>query len=171
MNMWELLLSLFALSLLTGYLILWKKLKALSGQEGSLSQGLQLLQTKIAILEDLSNRVEEQQKQAQIFFDNKHKQMQELLDTMEEKIRNLNEKSSWLLDHGEQLAERELTIKLTRAAILAHKGVPAVEIAKRLGLGLQEAELIASLNSQTLQFDIESLPNWLKKSIEQELRG
>lgn len=141
--------------------LLWSRLKHLTGDEGRLKQGLQILQTKIAILEDLGRKVDEQAQEMFQIMDYKKNAVEALLARADATIQNMEHKTELIATDSEVLLERENAIKFTKAAILANKGVPPKEIARKLGLGLQECELIYSLNSHQLQFKLDELPGWM----------
>jgi hypothetical protein len=147
---------------------LWKRLKLLTGDEGRLKQGLQILQTKLAILEDLSAHIETQMQQANQIFETKEKSLENLLEESKKMMSILDEKSFLITASSETLRERENAIKFTQAALLAHKGLIPSLIAEKIGLGLQESELIYSLNRETLQFKVEELPHWMIPHIESD---
>jgi len=141
--------------------LLWSRLKHLTGDEGRLKQGLQILQAKIAILEDLGKRVDEQSQQMIQILDYKKNSLETLLEKVDFTIQNIDDKSIAANSTAEMRVERENVIKFTKAALLASKGVLPIEIANRIGLGIQESELIYSLNSHQLQFKLDELPGWM----------
>jgi hypothetical protein len=149
--------------------LLWSRLKHLIGDEGRLKHGLQILQTKISILEDLGRRVDEQGQQMIQILDYKRNAIESLLAKADSTIQNMENQTILATTDSEVLLERENAIKFTKAALLANKGVPPREIAQKLGLGLQECELIYSLNSHTLQFNLDELPGWMLPHIQENI--
>jgi len=150
-------------------LLLWSRLRHLTGDEGRLKQGLQILQTKIAILEDLGRKVDEQASQLMQVLEHKRLTIESLLDNANNVMTQIENKTTLAAVDPETLVERENAIKFTKAAILANKGLRPNEIASRLKLGIQEAELIYSLNAQQLQFKLEELPGWMLPHIQNEI--
>lgn len=149
--------------------LLWSRLRHLTGDEGRLKQGLQILTTKIAILEDLGQKVDEQSQQTLKILDLKKEAIESLLEKAIATMHQIDEKTSQVTVNSEALVERDNAIKFTKAALLANKGVSAAEIAQQVGLGIQESELIYSLNSQHLQFKLEDLPGWMLPHIQETI--
>jgi hypothetical protein len=149
--------------------LLWVRLRHLTGDEGRLKQGLQILQTKIAILEDLGRKVDEQSSQIMQVLDHKRATIESLLERAHSVMAQIENKTTLACADSETLIERENVIKFTKAAILANKGLRPNEIASRLNLGIQEAELIYSLNAQQLQFKLDELPGWMLPHIQDDL--
>jgi hypothetical protein len=67
-------------------LVLWQKSKVNSKEDPRLSRGLQILQNKIAILEDLSDRTDVQIKQIAALLDQKSRDVQEKILSAERHV-------------------------------------------------------------------------------------
>ncbi len=140
-----------------------------------LSRGLQLLQSKIAVLEDLSDRTETQVKQMTYLLEKKGAEVQEKISAAEvqlEAIRNSMQKSMEVaqifqdkIPH-EEIIERQATAKYVAAAQMAHRGSSADEISKKLEMPIGEVLLITKLNREGLMFSEEQLPEWAKLKVE-----
>ncbi len=177
---WFLTQLFFDLVLLFAIGLLFGKLKQTVGDDGRIRQGLQILQNKIAILEDLQQKIDEQFKALSQILDIKNKKMDEsvlmassLIKTLEIKIQEGNK---ILLDLPDNLKininhEDEQTLIYARAAIISSRGgedVSPLQLSTHLGISYEEAELIYKLNHKGLQFDITSLPEEIKIRLENE---
>lgn len=158
--------------------LIWSRLKHLSGDEGRLRQGLQILQSKIAILEDLSGQVDDQFKQLTYMLDLKSKafdakltEASELLSKLADGVTEASAAAHNLSENlqPEVLLERETAIRYVKAALLARAGKSTTEISSQLGVGFEEAELICKLNRSQLQFKVDELPEWMKPQLKNEL--
>jgi uncharacterized protein YerC len=137
-----------------------------------LSRGLQLLQSKIAILEDLSDRIERQVQQSIQLMESKSKDLQKQFDETDQQIFKIDSAMAKSLDVAkmfqdriphEEIIERKSTAKFVKAARMAHQGVTNEEIVNELGLSMGEVEFVAKMNRQKLQFSEDELPEWAKE--------
>lgn len=143
-------------------------------EDPRLSRGLQLLQSKISVLEDLSDRTDAQVKQLTKLLETKISQIQAKIQEAETQISRVEssmEKSREVasifqdkIPHDE-IVERKNTIKYIQAAKMAHKGHSVDEILAKLDLPRAEAEFIAKVNRQQLMFDESQLPVWAKSDL------
>ncbi|MGZ3802364.1 MAG: DUF2802 domain-containing protein, partial [Bdellovibrio sp.] len=76
MSFWFLLQVLVNLILLSGIIAMWVRLSRPPKDDPRLSKGLQLLQSKIAVLEDLSDRTETQVNQLTALLEQKVREIQ-----------------------------------------------------------------------------------------------
>jgi hypothetical protein len=166
---WILVSIVLNLILLALFVVLLKRYQAITGEEGRLKHGLQILTSKIAVLEDLSHNVDEQAQHLFRILDQKTKQIESLVTMTEQKLSEMRKQAELLESDPEELQERQNAVKLTRAALLANKGYTPKQLADMTGLGLQECELIYTLNKDRLQFAPDALPYWLKKQLAEEL--
>jgi hypothetical protein len=137
-----------------------------------LSKGLQLLQNKIAVLEDLSDRTETQVSQLTALLEQKVKVIQLSVQAADKQINKIEQSMQKSLEvakifqdripHSEIL-ERQSTIKYVKAARLAHQGLSVEEIANQVDLSRGEIEFIAKVNREQLMFCEESLPEWAQE--------
>jgi mannose/fructose/N-acetylgalactosamine-specific phosphotransferase system component IIB len=157
------------LFLAVGVYVLWVKLKQPPQDDPRLSRGLQLLQSKIAVLEDLSDRTEVQVGQLTALLEQKVRKVQakieesqkqiQMIDQSMQRSREVAEIFQDKIPH-EEIIERQNTIKYIKAAQLAHEGKTVAEISQLVDLPIGEIEFIAKVNRDQLQFDIQSLPDW-----------
>jgi hypothetical protein len=122
-----------------------------------LTQGLRLLQSKISILEDLSDHTENQVKQLMTLLD---KKLHEVRHTIHEVHHHIGEvdrsiqKSQKMAQEiqneimPDRLVEKKLENKYIQAAQLAHQGRSVSEIVQALGLPQAEVELIVKVNQK-----------------------
>lgn len=151
--------------------ILWSKLKKPPQDDPRLSRGLQLLQSKIAVLEDLSDRTDVQVKQLTALLEQKTRQVQQKIEDAQkhmnqvdhsiERSREMAEIFQDKIPH-EEIIERQNTIKYVRAARMAHEGASLAEIAQAVDLPMGEIEFIAKVNKDRLMFDQDALPEWAR---------
>ncbi len=137
-----------------------------------LSRGLQLLQSKISILEDISDRTEIQVRQLITLMDQKIREVQQkiqladkhvqLVKVSMEKSREVAKIFEDRIPH-EEIIERQTTTNYVRAAKMAHEGKSMTEIMQQVPLPRAELELLLKLNKQQLMFSEDLLPDWLKE--------
>ena len=152
--------------------MLWVRVNRPAKEDPRLSRGLQLLQSKISILEDLSDRTDRQVKQLVHILEerarglsNKILKAEEMIATIEQssaKSRQVAEIFQDKIPH-EEIIERQNTAKYVQAAQLAHEGRTAAEISTALDIPESEAEFIVKVNKDELTFDQEALPAWAKQ--------
>jgi mannose/fructose/N-acetylgalactosamine-specific phosphotransferase system component IIB len=154
---------------------LWVKITKIQNQEDQrLSKGLQLLQSKLAVLEDLSDRTEVQVNQLIAILEGKIKDIQSKLIDADKVIGKIEKNIAKSLEVAnifqdkiphQEILERQYTKKYVKAAQLAHAGHTIDEIAQVVELTQGEIELIVKLNKDRLQFDISELPVWAKEEM------
>lgn len=77
------------LILVVGLVTSWIKVIKSSKEDPRLSKGLQLLQSKISVLEDLSDRTQSQTQKLNLQLDQKTKEVKELTDLLDQKMSEL----------------------------------------------------------------------------------
>ncbi|WP_246845308.1 DUF2802 domain-containing protein [Bdellovibrio sp. NC01] len=170
MSFWFLLQLLVNVILLAGIVGMWVRLNRPPKDDPRLSKGLQLLQSKIAVLEDLSDRTETQVNQLTALLEQKVKDIQAKIQASEKQIAKIDQSMQKSLEvakifqdripHNE-IVERQNTIKYVKAARMAHQGADIEEIAAQCPeLSRGEIEFIAKVNRDQLMFCEESLPEW-----------
>ncbi len=170
MSFWFLLQLLVNVILLAGIVGMWVRLNRPPKDDPRLSKGLQLLQSKIAVLEDLSDRTETQVNQLTALLEQKVKDIQAKIQSSEKQLSKIDMSMQKSLEvakifqdripHNE-IVERQNTIKYVKAARLAHQGLSVDEIAEQVTeLSRGEIEFIAKVNRDQLQFCEDSLPEW-----------
>lgn len=177
MSFWFLLQVLVNLILLAGVVGMWVRLSRPPKDDPRLSKGLQLLQSKIAVLEDLSDRTETQVNQLTALLESKVKDIQTKLQASDKQLAKIEQSMQKSLEVAKifqdriphtEIVERQNTIKYVKAARLAHQGVPVEEIARQVDLSLGEIEFISKVNRDQLMFCEESLPEWVQEEPEQD---
>lgn len=178
MSFWFLLQLLVNVILFAGVVGMWVRLQRPPKDDPRLSKGLQLLQSKISVLEDLSDRTETQVNQLTALLEQKVKDIQSKIQSSEKQISKIDQSMQKSLEvakifqdripHNEIL-ERQNTIKYVKAARLAHQGMSVDEIASQVtDLSRGEIEFIANVNRDQLMFCEESLPEWIHSENTQE---
>lgn len=170
MNLWLLSLSLLNILLLAyiGFSQLTKNKN--KTEDNRLTKGLQLLQNKISILQDLSDKTDEQVRKWVHVIEQKSGEVQGHILKSDEKIIQIENALSKALDvskifyeqvpHAE-MTERQKTNKYVQAARLAHQGFSSDQISQKIDLSTAEIEMIAKMNREELQFAEDSLPAWV----------
>lgn len=171
MGPWSLLQIIFDIVVVIGFAVFWARLRRPPQDDPRLSRGLQLLQSKISVLEDLSDRTDAQVKQLTQLIEQKARFLQNKIIESEHQIQRVDQSMQRSKEVAEifqdkiphqEIMERQQTIKYVKAAQLAHAGRLPADIAQEMELPLEQAELIAKLNRDQLVFDPEALPEWAK---------
>jgi len=176
-SFWVLVQVLVDLILVAGCVGAWIRLQRPQKDDPRLSKGLQLLQSKIAVLEDLSDRTEVQVQQLTTLLEQKVREIQQQVQNSDKQLLKIEQSMQKSLEvakifqdripHSE-IVERQSTIKYVKAARLAHQGMSVQEIAAQVDLSLGEIEMIAKVNKDQLMFCEESLPEWAQASTQPE---
>lgn len=175
MSVWSLLQIIFDLSVFAGIVALWLRLRRPPQDDPRLSRGLQLLQTKITVLEDLSDRTDSQVKQLSSLLDQKTRMLQNKVLEAEQQILKIDHSMSKSLEVAEifqdkiphhEIVERQRTVEYVRAARMAHSGMSLEEIAKKVSMPREQLELIVKFNREQLMFDESALPEWATREAE-----
>ena len=171
MSFWILLQVVMDFVLAAGVVGMWIRLKRPPQDDPRFSRGLQLLQTKISVLEDLSDRTETQVNQVTSLMESKIKEIQSLIIESDKKIQIIDASMMKSLDVAkifqeriphQEIVERQNTIKYVKAARMAHQGMSVYEIANQVDLSQGEIEFIVKINRNQLQFSEENLPEWAR---------
>nr|BFD61857.1 hypothetical protein BdHM001_05380 [Bdellovibrio sp. HM001] len=177
MSFWVLLQILVNLILLAGVVGMWVRLNRPPKDDPRLSKGLQLLQSKIAVLEDLSDRTETQVNQLTALLEQKVKDIQAKIQAADKQISKIEQNMQKSLEVAKifqdriphtEIIERQNTVKYVKAARMAHQGMSVDEIAREVDLSRGEIEFIAKVNRDQLMFCEESLPEWVNDEVQQE---
>lgn len=172
-NYWLLSLCLFNVLLLAFIGFNHLSQKKSKAEDHRLTKGLQLLQNKISILQDLSDKTDEQVRKWVHIIEQKSHDIQHQLHASDEKIIQIEEVLSKATEkaieasqifyervpHAE-MAEREKTSKYVRVAKLANQGLTTEEISQQIDLSIAEIEMITKMNREELQFSEKNLPTW-----------
>lgn len=160
-----------------GFVVVWIRLNKPAKDDPRLSRGLQLLQSKIAILEDLSDQVERQVQQVAQLMEVKGKDLQAQIARADDEMRRIETATTRSLEVArifqdripvEEIVDRKATLKYIKAARLANQGVGIDEIAEQVDLSRGELEIIAKVNREQLQFSNEDLPEWALRELDLE---
>lgn len=174
MSFWFLLQILVNLILLAGVVGVWVRLSRPPKDDPRLSKGLQLLQSKIAVLEDLSDRTETQVTQLTALLEQKVKDIQAKIQAADKQIQKIEQNMQKSLEVAKifqdriphtEIIERQNTVKYVKAARMAHQGMSVDEIAKEVDLSRGEIEFIANVNREQLMFCEDSLPEWANEEV------
>jgi hypothetical protein len=172
LGFWVLVQVTIDILLLTGLGFMAVRMSRPAKDDPRLSRGLQLLQSKISVLEDLSDRTETQVNQLTALMDHKIKEIQIIVSDSEKQLQQIRQSMGKSLEVAkifqdkiphQEIVERQNTIKYVQAARLAHQGVPTQEIAKSVNLSMGEIEFIAKINRDQLQFSEAELPDWARE--------
>ncbi|MES2767670.1 MAG: DUF2802 domain-containing protein [Bdellovibrionota bacterium] len=153
-------------------LVCWARLNRPQKDDPRLSRGLQLLQSKIAILEDLSDRTDMQVKQLSTLLDQKGREVQEYVANAQNQIHKVEDSIQKSMDVSKifqdkiphkEIIERQNTIKYVQAARLANQGMSVDEIAEKVDIPRSELEFIVKVNKNKLMFSEEHLPEWVQE--------
>lgn len=166
-------LSQWMILLLTaaGLAALWVKNLRPPKDDSRLSKGLQLLQSKIAVLEDLSDRTDTQVQQLNLLLEKKAKELQDKIIEVDQCIQKIDQsilKSKEMASLFEdkiphrEIIERQNTAKYVKAAKLANQGYSVNDICRQVNISAAEVEFIAKVNKNQLMFCEDSLPEWAK---------
>lgn len=171
MNFWFLLQLLIDVVIFAGIVGVWVRINRPGKDDPRLSKGLQLLQSKIAVLEDLSDRTETQVNQLTSLLEQKVKEIQSKIQSSEKQLSKIDMSMQKSLEVAKifqdriphtEIVERKNTIKYVKAARLAHQGLSVDEIAGQVSdLSRGEIEFIAKVNREQLMFCEDSLPEWV----------
>jgi hypothetical protein len=168
-SFWVLAQILLNIIFLASVITIWIRQQRPQKDDPRLSKGLQLLQSKIAILEDLSDRTDEQVTQVMTILERKYQEIQLKLNESDRQIQKIDSNMSKSMEvakifqdripHAEIL-DRQNTIKYVTAAKMAHQGASIAEIANKVDLSKGEIDFISKINREQLMFCETSLPDW-----------
>jgi hypothetical protein len=170
---WVLIQIVFDIFLAVGIFTIVMRMNRQPKDDPRLSRGLQLLQSKIAVLEDLSDRTEIQVNQLSAMLDQKAREVQAKVHLAEQQVHQIRISTERSLEVAkifqdkiphQEIIERQSTVKYVQAARLAHQGLDVEEIAKQVDLPKGEIEFITKVNRDRLMFNEEQLPLWAQES-------
>lgn len=169
--------SIIQLLFFSGLVFVWLRVKKESSDDSRWSRNLQILQSKIAIFEDLSDRTETQVNQLTIMLENKICDLQRKIDEADNILNKISTSMKKSMEVAqifqdkiphEEIIERQNTVKFVRAALMAHQGKTVDEIAQVIPLPQSQIEFIVKVNAQRLSFDPSQMPDWLKAEMRRE---
>lgn len=147
-------------------ILVWIKYRRPPKDDPRLSRGLQILQSKISILEDLSDKTDVQVRQLNSLLDQKGCELRRKLDEANDQIRRVEisiQKSKEVATLFEDkiphrdIIDRQNAKKYAQAALMAHEGYSTQEIAKQVDLSLGELDFIVKINKNQLMYANELL--------------
>ncbi len=151
---------------------MWARLKRPPQEDPRMSRGLQLLQSKIAIMENLSDKTEGQFQNINKLIERKTEKLQKIVQKSEEQLARLESAMTKSMDVAEifqdkipheEVIQRKKSVKLIMAARMAHAGHSVIEIAQKVSLPKAQIELICKVNKDELVFDQDNLPDWVRQ--------
>ena len=174
MSYWTLIQVIFDLFVFATITAIFWRIRRPPQDDPRLSRGLQLLQTKITVLEDLSDRTEAQVKQLTTLIDQKTRALQNKVIEAEQQIIKIDHsmaESAEMVQENiphEEMVERHRTIEYVKAARMANSGATIEQISAKVQLPREQLELIAKFNRDQLMFDETQLPDWASKAAAKE---
>ncbi|MEQ1877606.1 MAG: DUF2802 domain-containing protein, partial [Bdellovibrionia bacterium] len=172
MSVWLLVQVAINLALILGVFSLWNTFRKGRNQEDPrMSRGLQLLQSKISVIEDLSDRSEVQVKQLTALLQGKIKEIHEKIEEADKHVLNVERSIAKSLEVSkifqdkiphQEIIERQATAKYIEAARLANRGLSIDEIASKVAIPRGELELIVRMNRTQLVFNESEVPEWAR---------
>lgn len=180
MSIWTLLQIIFNLAVFANVAALWMRMRRPPQDDPRLSRGLQLLQTKITVLEDLSDRTDAQVKQLTALLDQKNRMLQNKILEAEQQVLKIDHSMHKSMEVAEifqdkiphqEILERQRTVEYVKAARMANSGLSVDEISAAVALPREQVELIAKFNREQLMFDETALPEWASKISDDSLNA
>ncbi len=171
MNIWVVVQLMINLVFLAGMLFLLVNRKQTQKDDHKFSKGLQLLQNKISVLEDLSDQTDEQVRSLTQLLEAKYREIQGLLVESDQQIQKMEEvakniweqvESSSAVMGNQSSTEVQSMNKYVKAAQMAHAGKSIEEVIREIDLTRGEAELIVAMNKDQLTFNQNTLPLWVQ---------
>jgi hypothetical protein len=171
MSIWIVVQLMVNLVFLAGILFLLVSRKQTQKEDQKFSKGLQLLQNKISVLEDLSDQTDDQVRSLTQLLEAKYREIQSLLVESDQQIQKMEEiaKNIWsqvetasVTSNPHQSNEVQSMNKYVKAAQLANAGKSIEEVIREVDITRGEAELIVAMNKDQLTFNQNSLPLWVQ---------
>ena len=171
MNIWFVVQLMVNLVFLAGFLFLLINRKQTQKDDQKFSKGLQLLQNKISVLEDLSDQTDEQVRSLTQLLEAKYREIQGLLVDSDQQIQKMEEiakniyaqvESSSSMMGNQSSSEVQSMNKYVKAAQMANNGKTIEEVIREIDITRGEAELIVAMNKDQLTFNQNTLPLWVQ---------
>ena len=171
MNMWIVVQLMVNLLFFAGMIFLLINRKQTDKDDQKFSKGLQILQNKISVLEDLSDQTDEQVRSLTQLLEAKYREIQGLLvesdqqiQKMEEIAKNIYEQveSSSSMMSNQSSTEVQSMNKYVKAAQMANDGKSIDDVIREIDITRGEAELIVAMNKDQLTFNQNTLPLWVQ---------
>lgn len=167
MNFWIMVQLILNLIFLAGIIFLLINRKQTYREDQKFSKGLQLLQTKISVLEDLSDQTDDQVRSLTKLLEDKYREIQGLLVEADQQIQKMEEVAQNTMNRLHsvegmpQSTEQGSMNKYVKAAQMAHSGASMDEILQSVDLTRGEVELVMAMNKDNLVFNQHQLPLWV----------
>ena len=174
MNQWMWAEVIVNVTFFMALIVIWIRLSRPAKDDPRLSRGLQLLQSKIAVLEDLSDRTEILVNQLTTILEKKSVELETKFQQADEHVQKVNASMEKSLEIArifqdkiphEEIIERKNTLRFIKAAKLANQGKSAEEIQKEVQVSQSEADFISKINRENLSFNESNTPEWAKPEI------
>ncbi len=162
----------FNIVILTSIFVIFARLRRPAKDDPRMSKGLQLLSSKIAVLEDLNDRTETQVQQMLTLLDQKSRELQAKISLAEQQVQAVRQSMDQSLEVAQifqdkiphtEIIERQNSIKYIKAARMAHAGYSIDQIAAEVDLPMGEIEFISKVNRESLSFREDELPAWARE--------
>lgn len=162
MSVWILIQVVCNLFLLAGLALCLVKIFKPQEDDPRLNQGLRLLQSKIAILEDLSDHTENQVKQLMALLDKKLHEVRGTMTHINQQIHEVDQSIAQSKQMAQMIqneiqpdhiVEKKIENRYIQAAQMAHAGETVEAIVKALGLPKAEVDLIVKINKKNCVYD------------------
>jgi hypothetical protein len=172
MTIWTVAQFAFNLIFIAGIALCLIKVRVRKEEDPRLSYGLKLLQNKLAILEDLSDKTDHQVKQLIALMETKMRDVQNRVLDADNKLRAIDTAMMRTMEAAnifreqmphEQIVEQKVTSKYVNAARMAHQGYSRTQIQQEIDLPDAELDLIMKVNRDQLMFSEDQLPAWVDK--------
>lgn len=173
MNIWLMLLTFFNIVLLAGLSFsLFLRVKE-KKEDQRLTKGLQLLQNKISILEDLSDKTDQQVRKLVHILDQKTGEVRQVMAASDDQIVQIQAMLNKGLEISKifqesipqgDLQNRQKTTLYVTAAKMAHQGYSLEQILSQVELTPAEVQMIIKVNKDNLQFSEDQLPAWAQST-------
>ncbi len=172
MTVWMVAQFALNLILIAGVALCLIKVRARKEEDPRLSYGLKLLQNKLAILEDLSDKTDHQVKQLLALMEAKMRDVQVRVGEADHKLKSIDAAIAKTMEAAhifraenphEEIVEQKVTSKYVNAARMAHQGYSRQQIQSQIDLPDAEIDLIMKVNRDQLMFAEDQLPGWVEK--------
>jgi len=173
-SLWVFIQVLFNVGIVFFAIAFWFKLTKSPKDDPRLSRGLQMLQSKISVCEDLNDRVDHLSQQAIRNLEQKSKDLQSQINLAQSVLQQIEVKIEKCLETAklireqiphEEMIQQKNSLKYVQAAKMANQGRTVEEIVSKLNLSFAEVELIHKLNRKNLQFSEDHLPDWISREV------
>lgn len=168
MSVWFLVQLCLNLLFLAGIVFLLLHRKQTNREDQKFSKGLQLLQTKISVLEDLSDQTDDQVRSLTKLLEDKYREIQSLLVEADQQIQRMEEIAQNTMSRLQSTEsnpfatkEQDSMNKYVKAAQMANSGASMDEILRAVDLTRGEVELVIAMNKDQLVFNQQKLPMWV----------